>query len=84
EVSKDTQTRIVGTARAEMKVGVAKGATQPRVVEAYEHTAVSGADIAKTDTAVTVKAAQLAAGEYAVVFEYDGGLLPTIFDFSVR
>lgn len=83
EVSQDTQTRIAGSAKAEVKESVTRGPGQPKLTEPYERHTIA-ADVAAANNVLTVKTAGLAAGEYAIGFIYDGTLLPTILDFAVR
>jgi hypothetical protein len=83
EVSKDTQTRILGTAKAEVKESITKGPGQPKLEEPYQRSQIT-ADIATSDTAFSIKTGGLAVGEYAVAFVYDGNLLPIVVDFTVR
>lgn len=84
DISSETQTRVAGTAKAEVKESPTKGPGEPKVVEQYQRN-VLGAETAKIDDGtVTVRYRFLARGEYAVAFIFDGKALPAVIDFSVR
>lgn len=77
-----TDARVLGTAEGKVKVN-SSGQVTKKTLEPFKRESVA-AEVAKAEAGVTLKTANLAPGEYAIGFVYDGKLLPQVMDFTVR